>query len=54
MRFVKGRTLTEAARAYHLKRQVGQADSLELLALLNAFVTVCHTNGTSFRRNHLF
>jgi PAS domain S-box-containing protein len=43
MRFVKGRTLTEAARAYHQKRQVGQADPVELLALLNAFVTVCHT-----------
>ncbi len=43
MRFVKGRTLTAAARAYHQKRQAGQADALELLALLNAFVTVCHT-----------
>src|SRR5262249_28033488 len=43
MRFVKGRTLTEAARAYHAERFVGQADSLEFLMLLNAFVAVCNT-----------
>ncbi len=43
MRFVKGRTLSEAARAYHQKRRAGQAESLELPALLNAFVTVCQT-----------
>jgi serine/threonine-protein kinase len=43
MRFVKGRTLSEAARAYHQKRSAGQVESLDLLALLNAFVTVCNT-----------
>jgi len=43
MRLVKGRTLTEAAHSYHEKRLGGQADSLQLLALLNAFVTVCNT-----------
>src|SRR5262249_49384189 len=43
MRFVKGRTLSEAARAYHSKRLAGQADALELPVLLNAFVTVCNT-----------
>jgi serine/threonine-protein kinase len=43
MRFVRGRTLTDAARAYHQKRAAGQADSLDLLSLLNAFVTVCNT-----------
>jgi eukaryotic-like serine/threonine-protein kinase len=43
MRFVRGRTLTEVTRAYHRKRQAGQADSLELLTLLNAFVTACNT-----------
>jgi eukaryotic-like serine/threonine-protein kinase len=43
MRFVKGRTLSEAARAYHQKRAAGQADSLDLPALLSAFVTVCNT-----------
>lgn len=43
MRFVKGRTLSEAALAHHRRQSAGQADSLELLALLNAFVTVCNT-----------
>jgi PAS domain S-box-containing protein len=43
MRFVKGRTLTEAARDYHARRLSGQADALELPALLNAFVAVCNT-----------
>jgi PAS domain S-box-containing protein len=43
MRFVKGRTLSEAARAYHDKRLAGQADALELPTLLNAFVTVCNS-----------
>jgi serine/threonine-protein kinase len=41
MRFVKGRTLTEATLAYHQKRLAGQATSLDLLTLLNAFVGVC-------------
>src|SRR5262249_26376569 len=43
MRFVKGRTLSEAARAYHARRLAGQADALELPALLTAYSTVCHT-----------
>jgi PAS domain S-box-containing protein len=43
MRFVKGRTLSEAAHAYHDKRRAGQEDALEWPALLNAFVTVCNT-----------
>ena len=43
MRFVKGRTLSEAARAYHDKRSASRADALELPKLLNAFVTVCNT-----------
>jgi PAS domain S-box-containing protein len=43
MRFVKGRTLSEAARAYHDRRLAGQANALELPGLLNAFVTVCNT-----------
>ncbi len=43
MRFVKGRTLSEAARAFHRKRSAGQDDTVDLLALLNAFVTVCNT-----------
>ncbi|MCI0747645.1 MAG: protein kinase [Verrucomicrobia subdivision 3 bacterium] len=43
MRFVKGRTLREASRAYHRRRTEGKADSLEFQGLLNAFVLVCKT-----------
>ena len=43
MRFVKGRTLTEAAREYQAHRASGQANPIELIALLNAFTTVCNT-----------
>jgi PAS domain S-box-containing protein len=43
MRFVKGRTLSEAAQAYHRKRAAGRADALDFPVLLNAFVTVCNT-----------
>ena len=42
MRFVKGRTLTEAIRGYHKKRVAGTADSVDLVALLSSFVGVCH------------
>ena len=34
MRFIKGRTLTDAIRAYHEKRAAGRADPLERAALL--------------------
>ncbi len=40
MRFVQGRTLTDAARAYHEKRS---ARPLDQAALLNAFISVCNT-----------
>jgi PAS domain S-box-containing protein len=43
MRFVNGRTLSEAVRTFHENRSAGRADPLELPALLNAFVTVCNT-----------
>jgi PAS domain S-box-containing protein len=43
MRFVKGQTLHEAVRRHHQKRAADQDDSLELLALLNAFVAVANT-----------
>jgi eukaryotic-like serine/threonine-protein kinase len=43
MRLVKGRTLSEAAHAYHKNRREGQVASLELVTLLNAFVSVCNT-----------
>ncbi len=42
MRFVRGRTLTEAIRAYHPGRRDGLAGPLDLLGLLNAFVGVCN------------
>jgi PAS domain S-box-containing protein len=43
MRFVRGRTLTNAIDAYHAKRQAGQAQPLEFVALLTAFTAVCNT-----------
>ncbi|NLF06463.1 MAG: PAS domain-containing protein [Pirellulaceae bacterium] len=43
MRFVRGRTLAEAATDYHRKRLAGEEELLGLVALLNAFVTVCNT-----------
>jgi tetratricopeptide (TPR) repeat protein/tRNA A-37 threonylcarbamoyl transferase component Bud32 len=42
MRFIRGRTLAEAARDYHRTREAGQAGPLDLAALLNAFVAVCN------------
>src|SRR5262245_39202483 len=39
MRFVKGRTMSDATKAHHAKRRAGHEDPLELLGLLNAFVT---------------
>jgi serine/threonine-protein kinase len=42
MRFVRGRTLAEAARAYHERRRRGEAGPLELRQLLGDFVGVCH------------
>jgi len=43
MRFVKGRTLSRAARQWHKGRSTSQAGMLDLVPLLNAFVTVCNT-----------
>ena len=42
MRFVTGRTLCEATRAYHKERKAGTAGSIGLVKLLGAFVGVCH------------
>ncbi|MFI5454747.1 MAG: protein kinase [Isosphaerales bacterium] len=42
MRFVRGRTLSEAIRAYHKKRAAGEAGSIGMMELLTAFVSVCH------------
>lgn len=43
MRFVRGRTLTDAISAYHAKRLAGEAEPLGLVSLLTAFVAVCNT-----------
>jgi serine/threonine protein kinase len=42
MRFVRGRTLAEAASAYHRRRLQAEAAPLELRGLLTAFVGVCN------------
>lgn len=42
MRFVRGRTLSEAIRAYHKRRTAGEADPVELHELLTAFVDICN------------
>ncbi len=42
MRFIRGRTLAEAAAAYHKRRVQGEAGALELRELLGAFVGVCN------------
>src|SRR5262249_39751189 len=42
MRFVRGRTVHQAARDYHRARGKGEESSLDLLKLLNAFVAVCN------------
>ncbi|WZO95925.1 protein kinase [Isosphaeraceae bacterium EP7] len=41
MRFVRGRTLGDAARAYHERLVAGEASPLELATLVNAFEAVC-------------
>jgi PAS domain S-box-containing protein len=43
MRFVKGRTLSEVARAWHEGRARTDGLMHDLVPLLNAFVTVCNT-----------
>lgn len=43
MRFVRGRTLTEVAAAFHRKRRDGTDEPLELVRLLTAFASVCNT-----------
>ena len=41
MRFINGRTLTEAARDYHRRRQAGAAQALQLRELIRALQSVC-------------
>lgn len=42
MRFVRGKTFSQASKEYHKLRKTKEAD-LELSTLLHAFVTVCNT-----------
>ncbi len=41
MRFVRGHTLSAATDDYHARRRAGHPVALDLLRLLNAFVSVC-------------
>ncbi len=41
MRFVRGRTLTEAAREYHRRRAKGKAGVMAFRGLIDAFVVAC-------------
>jgi PAS domain S-box-containing protein len=50
MRFVNGRTLTEATADYHEKLRLGQDASLDLATLLHAFVMICNTIGFAHSR----
>ena len=43
MRFVRGRTLTEVAGAFHRDRRPDGYEPMELVGLLTAFVSVCNT-----------
>jgi len=42
MRFIRGRTLFDAVRAYHEKRKKGQATAVEFRDMLSAFTAVCN------------
>lgn len=42
MRFVRGETLTDVTAEYHAKKDAGKASSLDLVRLLNAFISVCN------------
>jgi serine/threonine-protein kinase len=42
MRFIKGRTLSDACKTHHDQRADGQMDPLQLRELLGAFVAVCN------------
>jgi eukaryotic-like serine/threonine-protein kinase len=50
MRFVEGRTLSEAVDAYHKKRAKGEAGGLDLRTLLSALVSVCNAVGYAHSR----
>src|SRR5262245_54248054 len=43
MRYIRGRTLTEVAQAFHEHRRSGGYEPMELVRLLTAFVSICNT-----------
>ncbi len=51
MRFVRGRTLSEAVADYHRERTAGKPRRSELLTLIQAFVGVCNTVAFAHSRN---
>jgi serine/threonine-protein kinase len=53
MRFIRGRTLSDASKEYHQKRAAGQAGPLDLRELLGNFVAVCNTVGYAHARGVL-
>jgi tetratricopeptide (TPR) repeat protein/tRNA A-37 threonylcarbamoyl transferase component Bud32 len=53
MRFVGGRTLADAVKEYHRKRQSGEAGPLDLRELLTAYVGVCNAVGYAHSRGVL-
>jgi eukaryotic-like serine/threonine-protein kinase len=53
MRFVSGRTMTEAAADYHARRADGRAVPLDLNTLLDAFVSVCRAVAFAHSRSVL-
>jgi serine/threonine-protein kinase len=53
MRFVGGRTLADAIRDYHRKRQAGEAGSLDLRELLTSFVSTCNAMAYAHSRGVL-
>ncbi len=50
MRFIRGRTLSDAARAFHSARRPGWFPPLDLVKLLSAFVSICNTVGYAHSR----
>ncbi len=51
MRFVRGRTLSDAVAGYHRDLAEGKAGRADLLALIQAFVGVCNTVAFAHSRN---
>jgi eukaryotic-like serine/threonine-protein kinase len=51
MRFVRGRTLSDAVAGYHRDRAAGKSSRTDLLALIQAFVGVCNTVAFAHSRN---